>query len=461
MKITLLSSSTENPIDISVGSARSCYSSKIKMPEDIKSWPGKFGLAMDLKKSGHHTTLQHANFTFALEGVSRLAIWRFFHAHRFYNSDQVSQRYAKIDKENYFLESGLDNDLTLRFLHLSLIKAYEEISVLLEEDFSRSKNKVHVKIANKKAMENARYILPQSTLAHMYHTVNLSTLMKYYKGRTSNVNANYEIDDIVGRMVSEVVYHYPELGYLFESIDKDLDKGFKVSNKLNPAHFIKPERNVEILNNPFLDFNTDPSFYADTDGMYFLFNTIESTETVKLKMNISLSADSQNQRHRTSSGIREDLNDSITKNTDTFEQFTDNQYIPDAIRNNKEAYDIFIKALLLIYNELKITSSSYAPYILPNSHKVVIVESTNYSDLIHKTKTRLCLNAQDEIRFLTEEMVSELTLLGANVDMFAPPCVFNFISNIKPTCTEGSRFCGIKEWKNSKYANMLLKYGEK
>ena len=34
------------------------------------------------------------NFVFILDNVSRLAIWSFFHAHPFYNSEQVSQRYV-------------------------------------------------------------------------------------------------------------------------------------------------------------------------------------------------------------------------------------------------------------------------------------------------------------------------------------------------------------------------------
>ena len=40
--------------------------------------------------------MQHATFVFVLDNVSRLAIWSFFHAHPFYNSEQVSQRYREV-----------------------------------------------------------------------------------------------------------------------------------------------------------------------------------------------------------------------------------------------------------------------------------------------------------------------------------------------------------------------------
>ena len=58
-------------------------------------------LYADLFAAGHHTTLQHANFVFVLDNVSRLAIWSFFHAHPFYNSEQVSQRYVEVKEGTY------------------------------------------------------------------------------------------------------------------------------------------------------------------------------------------------------------------------------------------------------------------------------------------------------------------------------------------------------------------------
>src|SRR5699024_10114795 len=53
-------------------------------------------LYSDLFEAGLHTTFQHANFVFVMDGVSRLAIWSFFHHHPHYNSEQVSQRYREV-----------------------------------------------------------------------------------------------------------------------------------------------------------------------------------------------------------------------------------------------------------------------------------------------------------------------------------------------------------------------------
>lgn len=462
MQVSLLSVNSGNPIDITIGSARSCYSSKLKLPQEITKWSGKYDLALDLKKSGHHTTLQHIYFTFALDEISRLAIWRFFHAHRFYNSDQVSQRYALINKDNFYIDNSLENKDEIIDLNIQLIKIYEDVIELLKVDFEKSENKVEVKNASKKAMENARYILPQSIFAHMYHTINLSTLLKYYKARKMSPNATDEICKIIEEMVECVIEKYSDLKYLFEDIDntnKGEQKSFMYSDVLKKCNFSKTTnlRSIQILNKPELEESVNHSFYADTDALYFLFNNMETTTNVKTKLDISLSADSQNQRHRTSVGVREDLIGNIEKNTINLTSFILNQYIPEAVKRNSEALEKFLNGYELIYNVIIKTDKSYAPYLLPNSNKIIIIENTNFSDLIHKSKTRLCLNAQEEIRFATYELIEELMEANISVDMFAPPCVFNNLSNIKPTCTEGDRFCGIKEWKSKKYVNIKLK----
>ena len=56
-------------------------------------------IARSIFEAGHHTTLQHAHFQFALSGVSRQFLWTFLHSHPFYNSEQVSQRYVEVKAE--------------------------------------------------------------------------------------------------------------------------------------------------------------------------------------------------------------------------------------------------------------------------------------------------------------------------------------------------------------------------
>ena len=58
-------------------------------------------IAKSIYQAGHHTTLQHAHFQFALDDVSRQFLWSFLHSHPFYNSEQVSQRYVEVRAGNY------------------------------------------------------------------------------------------------------------------------------------------------------------------------------------------------------------------------------------------------------------------------------------------------------------------------------------------------------------------------
>jgi thymidylate synthase ThyX len=59
---------------------------------------GDSGLAHSIYEAGHHTPFQHPTFVFSLEGVSRNVVESFFHNHTFYNSEQQSQRYVEMKR---------------------------------------------------------------------------------------------------------------------------------------------------------------------------------------------------------------------------------------------------------------------------------------------------------------------------------------------------------------------------
>src|SRR5881628_1797679 len=101
------------PFDNVVATARTCYSGKgivredqvvdLAAPDELQAERRRRrdALARDLYQAGHHTTLQHAHFQFALSNVSRQFLWSFLHSHPFYNSEQVSQRYVTVKPGNY------------------------------------------------------------------------------------------------------------------------------------------------------------------------------------------------------------------------------------------------------------------------------------------------------------------------------------------------------------------------
>src|SRR3989344_2366009 len=88
-----------------VAAARTCYSGKVILPEDVskseKAVIQRDAIAESIYEAGHHTILQHAHFQFTLDRISRQFIWSFLHSHPYYNSEQVSQRYVEIKPGTY------------------------------------------------------------------------------------------------------------------------------------------------------------------------------------------------------------------------------------------------------------------------------------------------------------------------------------------------------------------------
>ena len=92
----------EKPFDSAIAAARTCYSSRIISPEEITE-KQRVAIGATTFNGGHHTVFQHAHFEFGLENVSRHFVWNFLHSHPFYNSEQQSQRYVRLDQPQAFV----------------------------------------------------------------------------------------------------------------------------------------------------------------------------------------------------------------------------------------------------------------------------------------------------------------------------------------------------------------------
>src|SRR5450631_4743090 len=99
-----LRNSFAHPFDSAIAAAPTCYASKLIGPEEITD-KQRLNIGAGTFYSGHHTVYQHAHFEFGLENVSRQFVWSFLHAHPFYNSEQQSQRYVRLDRAHAYLPS--------------------------------------------------------------------------------------------------------------------------------------------------------------------------------------------------------------------------------------------------------------------------------------------------------------------------------------------------------------------
>lgn len=189
--VVILENAFQDPYNNAVATARTCYSSQVIHSGDVSKDEvtrlRRDAIAQSIYKAGHHTTIQHATFQFVLDKVSRQVIWSFLHSHPFYNSEQVSQRYVEMKPENFTTPALEENHLPLyRQAVQELTDAYRQLSVLLEpavvKEFRRLfpvrnlEEKRWKSAIKKRCQEVARYTLPVSMHAHLYHTVSGLTL---------------------------------------------------------------------------------------------------------------------------------------------------------------------------------------------------------------------------------------------------------------------------------------------
>ena len=190
MKVRLINY-TKDPEKIVAQSARLCYSAL-----GIEELRGKLNdesiikLVKKIMKLGHYSVLEHATFTFAIEGISRVTSHQLVR-HRLASFSQQSQRYVKIDKEGfpYVIPKSIEKDEKLAKIFINAVKELDEIYQLLLDH-------------NIKA-EDARYILPQAVTTKMIISANARELLHIFKLRCCN-RAQWEIRKLAMNMLKEV-----------------------------------------------------------------------------------------------------------------------------------------------------------------------------------------------------------------------------------------------------------------
>src|SRR3989440_4470420 len=91
-----------HPFDSAIAAARTCYAPRLIGPEEITD-KQRLNIGAATFYSGHHTVYQQAHFEFGLENISRQFVWSFLHEHPFYNSEQQSQRYVRLERAQAYV----------------------------------------------------------------------------------------------------------------------------------------------------------------------------------------------------------------------------------------------------------------------------------------------------------------------------------------------------------------------
>ncbi|MEY4504468.1 MAG: hypothetical protein RL154_762 [Pseudomonadota bacterium] len=441
MKIEILPLSIL-PSDLAVSAARTCYSSKgLILPHESSNWSKKDELLKSVFDAGHHTTLQHTHITLTIEGISRQLIWRLFHSHPFYNSEQVSQRYAKMQKDSFIYPYEANKEIWGKYYE-RIFNTYEVLTTLLTPIMQKTLPKFRKKDAVKKAQEMARYVLPQGMSAYMYHTINIITALRYIMAAKVLPEAQSEAREFARQLSQKLIELdislKPLIDFANSSDVEFLSNGF---GEIKQRYDVKKSEFVKVLDAmPLL--HAGPIYnYAEILRPFTIFPDASVAGGFSSYIKLSLSADAQNQRHRASLATRPSLK-SI---------YRPDFYEPPIIAENSEISKIYQDAMALSYSffeeEVLNVGFGEAVYALPNSHLIEIVEFNDYARFVHKSQMRLCYNAQQEIFDIVYEQIKQLKEQNIDTSLFVPPCTIRDRSNIQPICPEGVRYCGEKVWK--------------
>lgn len=236
MKVSILAH-TPNIENVIASSGRLCYS-KVGVNELLQkhSKEDNERFIKMLADMGHHSPLEHVSFTFAVEGVSR-ALTHQLVRHRIASYSQQSQRYVNLDKTfDYIMPPSIEkNEVTTTVFKNAMkdIKRYYDYLVdSLEESYIS--NGMNKREANKKAIEDARYVLPNACETKIVFTMNVRTLLHFFEKRCCS-RAQWEIRNLANEMLRQCKEISP---ILFSSAGSTCKKGYCTEGKMscNPKY---------------------------------------------------------------------------------------------------------------------------------------------------------------------------------------------------------------------------------
>jgi len=497
--VVTLRQAPPSPYDSAIAAARTCYAPRVIAPEEVTP-AQRDNIGPLTFEAGHHTVYQHAHFEFGLENVSRQFVWSFLHSHPFYNSEQSSQRFVRLDEVRAHVPEGLA--AAARELYEGAVQvawqAYRELFAILNEDTlrivgeirhltptaSEKRRKKVSREAEKKAIELARYVIPIAAFTSMVHTVSGIVLHRLWRMmRTGDVPA--ETERVVSAMVALVKERDPSF---FERVGEgplsgeDVVEGRaprlagaadalvrELEARLGPRTSLlvdfQPRAETTTADAARVVLGVTPEALPDDEALERLLNpglNRYRLETLQLSVHsplaramhhasytflkrLSHTADSQDQRHRMVPASRPLMTLCDTAQPD---------YItPPLVAANPRALEVYSRAMNAAWSAKNRlldmgVSLENALYLLPNAKALRFYETGSLLYLAHKWVMRTCFNAQEEIYQASMDELDQVRVLHPRLARhMGPPCVLRH-GRITPTCTEGEHFCGIPVWRS-------------
>lgn len=200
---------TPMPEKLIAAAAKLCYSSvgAADIMEGLTEEKTDRFLAM-LTELGHESPVEHATFTFAIEGVSRSVLAQITR-HRIASFSVQSQRYVRAEGFSYVVPPAIAQDEQARALFIQTMEniqsAYDRLAETLlatklaQLERAGTLNDRTRAAAEKAAIEDARFVLPNACETKMLMTMNARSLYNFFRLRCCN-RAQWEIRELAWRM---------------------------------------------------------------------------------------------------------------------------------------------------------------------------------------------------------------------------------------------------------------------
>ncbi len=487
----------DRPYDDAIAAARTCYSPRVIDADEVTAGQRE-RIGPLTYEGGHHTVYQHATFEFALSGVSRQLVWCFLHSFPFYNSEQQSQRYVRLDEVRAHVPPELRGEAREVYERaiVGAWRAYRELTARLTpitrgilaelwrlpQRQSVAFGKSVAREAEKKAIETARYVIPIACHTAMVYTVSGLTLHRLQR-MSAACDAPTEARSVVERMVAvarsldpaffdaigeqplaeaEVVEFAASPAKLgdplaLEAFDKSL--GDRSSRLVDwgaraPAVVADAIRNAlglaELADDEALALVLDPAknrYRLDTLNLSAHSPLMRALNhaNYSFRKKLSHTADSQDQRHRMVPASRPLLTRTVPGAPDVIE--------PELIAADPGCHALFRESVEAAWHaraQLLALGVAHerALYVLPNALAVRFEESGSLLHLLHKWTMRTCLNAQREIYEASMHEIAQVRAVHPQLMRHVGPPCFVRSGNASPRCTEGTHFCGVPVWRS-------------
>jgi len=209
LRVELLSH-TPDPEKTIALAAKLCYASTTisELEEGLTAEKTESFVKM-LAEIGHESPIEHVSFTFGIEGVSRSLLAQITR-HRIASYSVQSQRYVREDGFDFVTPPHIAEDPEALELFEQAMREdneyYEKIAAVLKKNHTARlvsegmDEAAAAKKAEKMAIEDARFVLPNACTTKMIVTMNARSLYNFFAHRCCS-RAQWEIRDLAEKML--------------------------------------------------------------------------------------------------------------------------------------------------------------------------------------------------------------------------------------------------------------------